>query len=64
MNKPKKEATDDSLDFAAQGEIANDVGIPCERGKEPPARTKPQVGRSPNRPPYEQYLRVTKAFLK
>jgi hypothetical protein len=63
MNRSKETAGADR-NFAACGETAEDFDTHRERAKNPQAAAKPQIGRPPNRPPYEQHLRVTKAFLK
>jgi hypothetical protein len=58
-----KQVVSDSQNFADRGEKRGKFGD-RERADYPAAEIKPQVGRPPNRPPYQQYLRVTKAFLK
>ena len=63
MNK-STETAGAGRNFTPRRETAEDFSTHRERTKNPPAAVKPQVGRPPNRPPYEQHLRVTKAFLK
>jgi hypothetical protein len=64
MNE-SKETAGAGRNFTARGKTAEDFGTERERAKNPHADIKPQSGRPPNRPPYEQqHLRVTKAFLK
>ena len=61
MNKSKNPCEDQN--FAARDETIEDFDTHRELTKNPRTEIKPQVGRPPNRPPYEQHLRVTKAFL-
>jgi len=57
QNEPKG-----SSDPAVGGEATNTLGTHWKQANNGSTGTKPQAGRPPNRPPYEQHLRVTKAF--
>jgi hypothetical protein len=64
MMRKSQNTTNEDPGSAAESEALNKAGTLREQARNGSGGTKPQAGRPPNRPPYEQHLRVTKAFQK